>query len=292
MQLSWFYWNPNPEAFRIPIIDLPVFLYGILFVSGFILGYFILLPLFTHLLQKTAKDKNQDFKKLSQKLVDNLTWFVIAGTILGARLGHVIFYDWDRYKNHLLSILNTREGGLASHGGAVGVILSLLLYHRFILKKVAAVSFLQLLDLIVIPTALVGCFIRIGNFFNQEIVGNPTNMPWAIIFGHPAEGVSILPRHPVQLYEAFAYLATFLLLYGLWYKYKDSLPIGLLSGLFFVLVFTSRFFIEYWKAPQTAIIDQSFLQMGQLLSIPFILLGLALLLCAKFKKNENSTQLP
>lgn len=277
MHISWFYWNPNPEAFRIPFLDFPVYIYGVLFVLGFVFGYYILIPLFTQLLQNTAKNKDQNLHKLAQLLVDKLTWFVMAGTIIGARLGHVIFYDWDRYKDHMLAILNIREGGLASHGGAIGVILALILYQHYVLKKVSTISFIQLLDMIVIPTALVGFCIRLGNFFNQEIVGIPSSVSWAIIFANPADGSSILPRHPVQLYEAIAYLFTFVLLYVLWYKKSRILPNGLLSGLFFILVFTARFIIEYWKAEQTAIVDQSFLQMGQILSIPFIILGIALI---------------
>ncbi|KAF3363143.1 hypothetical protein PHSC3_000329 [Chlamydiales bacterium STE3] len=288
MHLSWVYWDPNPVAFRIPIIDLPVFIYGLFFVSGFILGYFVLLPIFARQLQLSSKDQNQDFYKLSQKLADRLTWFIIGGTIIGARLGHVLFYDWERYKNNLIAILNTREGGLASHGGAIGVILALLLFHYFVLKKEANIPFIKLVDMIVIPTALVGCFIRIGNFFNQEIVGIPTQVSWAIVFGHPADGEPVVPRHPVQLYEAVSYLAIFFLLYFIWKVKKEITPAGLFSGLFFFLIFSARFIIEYWKAQQTAIVDQSYLQMGQLLSLPFIFLGLCLLCrCAYLEKTSH-----
>ena len=270
--MNWFYWDPDPIAFVIPGIDLPVFTYGLFFVAGFILGYLLLIPLFARALQEYA-----DTKKLARELADKLTWYVVIATMVGARLGHVIFYDLDRYLRHPLSILNTREGGLASHGGTLGVLLALYLFHRFPLKKFPSISFLKLLDIVVIPAALIGCFIRMGNFFNQEIVGIPSTMPWAVIFGHPAEGGPIAPRHPVQLYEAFSYLLIFVFLYTLWRKCGERLQAGLISGLFFFLTFGSRFLIEFWKAPQTAIIDQTYLSMGQLLSIPFIILGLVLI---------------
>lgn len=281
MPLLWFYWDPNPVAFTIPFINLPVFIYGLFFVAGFFLGYYILLPILTQNLAVTANKKDQNLRQLAQRLIDKLAWFIIGGTVIGARLGHVFFYDWDRYKYNLIAILNTREGGLASHGGAIGVILALWCFHHFILKKAASTSLLQLLDMIVIPTALVGCFIRIGNFFNQEIVGIPTQVPWAVVFGHPADGQAVIPRHAVQLYEAIAYLFIFVCLYAIWRRKKGTLPQGLLSGLFFVLVFTARFFLEFWKAEQTAVVDQTFLQMGQILSLPFIGLGILLLIYAK-----------
>jgi len=269
---SWLYWDPNPIAFQIPGIDLPVFTYGLFFVTGFILGYLILIPIFAQALKGEP-----DVKRLSRELVDRLTWYVVVGTIIGARLGHVIFYDLERYLRDPLSILNTREGGLASHGGAIGILLALYLFQRFALKKFPSISFIKLLDMIVIPAALAGCFIRIGNFFNQEIVGIPSKMPWAIIFGHPAEGGPIVARHPAQLYEACAYLIIFICLYSLWFFKGERLKAGLTSGLFFFSLFTSRFLIEFWKAPQTSLFDQTYLQMGQLLSIPFIILGLALI---------------
>lgn len=282
-RLLWFYWDPNPIAFQIPVLDLPVFIYALFFVSGFILGYFLLIPIFSKALSPQSKP-SPEVKKQSQQFVDTLTWFVVIGTVIGARLGHVIFYDWERYRHNLLSILNTREGGLASHGGTVGVLLALFLFHRFILQKKTPISFLKLLDMVVIPTALVAFFIRMGNFFNQEIVGIPTSQPWGIIFGHPAEGGAAVPRHPTQLYEGVCYLFIFLTLYALW-KYKGKqLKGGFLTGLFFVTVFGSRFLIEFFKANQASIIDQSFLQVGQILSIPFIILGVALIfhsLCTK-----------
>lgn len=270
MSLSW---NPNPIAFNIPFIDVPIFIYGICFVIGFSFGYFQLV----RLLKKTLPEK--DPKEIST-LVDQLTWFVIGGTIIGARLGHVFFYDWDRYKNNLLQILNTREGGLASHGGTIGVLIALGIFYFFIFKKKTGLSFLQLLDHIVLPTALVAFFIRVGNFFNQEILGTPSNLPWAVQFGSPADGSVPIPRHPAQLYEGLAYLITFVILTYLWHKTDLKKKSGLFTGLFFVLVFGSRFVIEFVKEHQHSILDQSFLQAGQTLSLPFIFLGIFLMIRA------------
>lgn len=274
------YWNPNPVAFTIPFVNIPILIYGVCFTAGFVVGYLIML----HLVQKTLPSFS---RKEVQKLVDQLTWFVIGGTIIGARLGHVFFYDWDRYRENPLLILNTREGGLASHGGTIGVLLALGIYYVYFFRKKTGLNFLQLLDLIVIPTAFVAFMIRIGNFFNQEIIGIPTDLPWGIIFGSPADHSAAVARHPAQLYEAFAYLAIFGLLLTLWKTTNISLRVGRCAGLFFTLIFGTRFLIEYVKAPMDSIFDQSLLQAGQWLSIPFILGGLLLILYSKkfYKKT-------
>lgn len=274
---AWLYWDPNPNAFNIPLIDHPVRWYGVLFAFSFILGYWILLRLF--------RDKLKD-KNLAFLLTDRMTWFIVCGTIIGARLGHVFFYEWPRYKNDPIEIIKVWEGGLASHGGAIGVILALYLYYRIVvIKKAPSLSFLNLLDIVCIPTALVGCFIRLGNFMNQEILGIPSDVPWAIIFGHSYENMgSPLPRHPVQLYEALAYLSIFVILSFLWKFRLEKLKSGFVFGLFLVLLFSSRFFLEFWKTNQSIMLDESWLQTGQYLSIPFILAGLFLL----FRKNDHS----
>lgn len=208
---------------------------------------------------------------------EKLTWFIVIGTIVGARLGHVIFYDWPYYSAHPIEILMIRKGGLASHGGTLGVIIGLVLFLRWNRKHFPEFSLISLIDILVIPTAVTVSFIRIGNFFNQEILGNETLMPWGVIFGHAADGTAPIPRHPVQLYEASAYLATFAVLYAMWKIRRNQLRPGLLSGIFFILVFGSRFFIEFLKTPQTSWANDSFLQMGQYLSIPFVCLGIALI---------------
>ncbi len=275
--IGWIYWNPERIAFTIPIIDRPVAWYGLWFVLGFFIAYFMLLPVFKKKLLEAHSYSNEEAKRDAQYLLDRLTWFVVAATIIGARLGHVFFYEWPRYREHPIEILEVWKGGLASHGAVVGILIALYLYQRLISKKFPEFTFLTILDAIVVPAALAVCFIRIGNFWNQEIVGTPSNLPWAVIFGDPADGTSTVPRHPVQLYEALAYLLCFGFLYYLW-KFKNAAAYpGRLSGIFFICIFTSRFFLEFLKNPQSAMLDESFVQTGQLLSIPFIILGIFLL---------------
>lgn len=275
--IAWLYWDPQKVVFTIPLIDRPVVWYGLLFVFGFIVGYFIMLSMFKEKLRQTTKLSPKEISQQAFTLLDRLTWFVVAGAIIGARLGHVLFYDWPRYKDHLFDIVKVWEGGLASHGGAIAILLALFIYQRMINKKFPAFTFVALLDMITVPTAFAGCCIRIGNFINQEVVGNSTTVPWAVIFGHPADGGAPLPRHPVQLYEAVFYLLTFFLLFSLWKFKGNKLRPGIISGLFFILVFGSRVIFDFFKAPQSLIIDETSFQMGQYLSVPFILLGLILL---------------
>jgi phosphatidylglycerol---prolipoprotein diacylglyceryl transferase len=269
--LAWFYWDPPREAFTIPYFDIAVVWYGILFAMGFIAGYYILLPI----LRREFQDN-----KLATLFAERITWFVVLGTIIGARLGHVFFYEWDYYKANPLEILMIRKGGLASHGGTIGIMIALVLFLYIYRKTFPQMTFIKLMDLLAIPTSVTICFIRIGNFFNQEILGTPTDKPWAVIFGHPSDGTLPVPRHPVQLYEALAYLCTFFILFALWKMKGDRLKPGVIVGIFFILVFGSRFFLEFLKEPQSPI-DSMGLQMGQYLSIPFVLLGIGLLLNAK-----------
>jgi len=228
-------------------------------------------------------------RTLSATFTDHLTWFIVIGTIIGARLGHVFFYDWPYYQAHPEEIFMLRKGGLASHGGTLGVLIAIFIFMRWNRKKYPDISLITLLDLVCIPTAFAVCCIRIANFFNQEILGNESTVPWAVIFGHPADGSEVAPRHPAQLYEALVYFCTFVLLYTLWKVNGKGLKPGTLSGLFFLLVFGSRFFIEFLKTHQSMTIDESFLQMGQYLSIPFIFLGLGLLFIPRqWAKPTNS----
>ncbi|MEM1283411.1 MAG: prolipoprotein diacylglyceryl transferase [Chlamydiota bacterium] len=219
-------------------------------------------------------------------LTDRLTWFVILGTLIGARLGHVLFYDTARYQKNPIEILKIWEGGLASHGGAIGIIISLVIYIFFIRKRFPEIRFLILLDHIVVPTSLAAVFIRLGNFFNQEIIGTETDVPWAVVFGHPYDGSGVFPRHPVQLYEAACYLITFFVLSYLWIRKREVLKTGYLTGLFFVMIFLSRFFVEFYKVSQGGIVDDTFLQTGQLLSVPFILAGFWLMFRPKLSMRS------
>ncbi len=278
--LLWIYWDPPRDIFTVPWINRPVAWYGFFFVLGFIIGYFIVVDIIKGLLRKLRHLSEKETSTEAVILTDRLLWFMLLGGIIGARLAHVFIYDWALYKNHPWDIFKIWEGGLASHGGAVGGLIALFLYKLSIRKKFPELSFIRLLDIVSIPTALIGCFIRIGNFFNQEILGTPTTVPWAVVFGHPFDHTASVPRHPVQLYEAAAYFLLFIFLWRLWKAKSDSLRPGIISGLFFMLLFTARFFIEFVKSPQSQVINESWLQAGQYLSIPFILLGILLITCS------------
>jgi prolipoprotein diacylglyceryl transferase len=215
-------------------------------------------------------------KQTSWFLVDRICWFTMIGTLIGARLGAVFFYDWDYFSQHPTKIFQIWEGGLASHGGAIGILIALSFYTLYIRKWIPDLRLLNILDGLSIPIPLAGCLIRLGNFINQEILGTPTSLPWGVILGHPADGSLPIPRHPVQLYEALAYLTIFFFLYGLWKRQGTRLPTGLLAGLFLTLAFTSRLILEFWKVNQEAVVDLSFFQMGQVLSLPFIAIGVGL----------------
>lgn len=217
-------------------------------------------------------------KIMSGYLTDRLCWCAIFA-IIGARLGHVFFYAWPFYREHPIEIIKIWEGGLASHGGALGAMIALFFFIRTIRPIAPWLNYICLLDCLVIPTSLAGCLIRMGNFFNQEIIGIPSTLPWAIIFGHPFEDPLVVPRHATQLYEAGFYFLLFIFLFSLWYRTKDRLKEGYLSGLFFVLMFSFRFFIEFLKVSG----DSGSIGTGQWLSIPFVLLGIFLLIRSKSK---------
>jgi prolipoprotein diacylglyceryl transferase len=234
--------------------------YGFLFACGFLLAYFVLFSLLKH---ETSHPR---------KVADQLTFYGVIGIIVGARLFDVIFYEnWDQIANHPGSIIAVWRGGLASHGGVLGLIVALLFFqrrHRFC-------SFFHLLDLLILPASLAAFFIRVGNFINQEILGKPSDLPWAVIFGHPADGSPPIPRHPVQLYEALFYLFVFFLFSFLkktWRRWRE----GKACGAFLMLIFGFRFCIEFLKEEQSYHLSHSLLTMGQWLSIPLFLVGLHL----------------
>jgi prolipoprotein diacylglyceryl transferase len=187
-----------------------------------------------------------------------------VGIVIGARLGHCLFYDPDYYLANPMKIFAVWEGGLASHGGGLGVLIAL-----YLGCKKYKVDFMWLIDRLVIPTALFGFFVRMGNFMNSEILGKPTDIPWAVVF----ERVDNLPRHPAQLYESFSYLVIFLLLAFFYKKSYKTLKKGFLFGLFLVLTFTVRFLVEYVKVRQADYSLDIGLTTGQLLSIPFLVVG-------------------
>ena len=264
--LATFYWNPDPVAFYIPIVNHPVVWYSLFFALGYLLVYLIVSKLIGP----------------HKKFLESLAWYSFVGMLLGARLGHVFFYEWDYFKAHPLKILFTWEGGLASHGGAIGILIALWFFWSKHKRDIPGLTWQKLLDILTIAIPVAACCIRIGNFFNQEILGTATDLWWGVYFGHPAEANSIQPCHPVQLYEALFYLLTGGLLYWIYSRYKPT-P-GKTAGLFFILIFTFRFFIEFLKLPQTHS-DLSGLYMGQLLSIPFIIFGIFLLIRPRFTRH-------
>lgn len=283
--LLWLYWDPPRVAFTIPIINHPVVWYGVFFVTGLVIGYFMIARLFYRKLAaekalgndpETPEGKNA-LLQVASTLADKLIWYVVAGTLIGARLGHVFFYGWPYFRENLWEIPMIWHGGLASHGGVIGVFLAVCLYQRSVTKQLPSFSIGAILDRMAIPAAIVAGFIRLGNFWNQEILGAPTQLPWGIVFGHPADGSMPEPRHPVQLYEGILYFAVFGFLYTMWRRGGEALPRYRLIGWMFLLIFGGRFLLEYLKLPLSAYDAGALLHMGQWLSIPFVAVGVALL---------------
>lgn len=269
------YWDPKPEAFTVPWVHWPILWYGLLFALGFIVGF----PLFVSILTRFFQQKEplsdaSLLKKRAVTLTDRLTVYMVVGTIVGARLGHYLFYERPAdYLRDPWGIFRIWEGGLASHGGVVGILIAVALFHLRIRKAEPLLTPLRLLDFLAVPAAFASCCIRLGNFVNQEILGKPTDLPWAVVFGHPADGGPVVPRHPVQLYEALFYLGVFFVLWRLSYQ---KLAEGRLAGLLLVWVFTFRFFVEFLKEEQSRLIGDFGLTMGQILSLPVIVVGVVL----------------
>jgi len=246
-------WNVSPEIFSLG--PLTVRWYGVLFAVSFVVGFQIMSWIF----QK---------EKRPEKDLNDMIWHMIIGTVAGARLGHCMFYNPNFYLTHPIEILKVWQGGLASHGAAVGILIALYLYCR----KKKDQPYLWVLDRIVITAAFGGFLIRMGNLFNSEIVGKPTDLPWGFLFPYDREH-ALVPRHPTQIYEAIAYLATFLILFFYYKKKGGDFKPGIIFGLFLVFVFTFRFFVEFLKENQSLFEKDMSLNMGQILSIPLILLG-------------------
>jgi prolipoprotein diacylglyceryl transferase len=262
------YWDPKPEIFRLPIVHWPILWYGVLFALGFAVGF----PIFVGILNRFL---GGDQKRVATAIADRLTIYMIVATVVGARLGHFLFYERPAsYLRNPVEIIRIWEGGLASHGAALAIIFALILFSWRIRDEMPKLTWERLLDFVCVPAAFAGCCIRIGNFVNQEILGRPTDLPWAVIFGHPADHSLPIPRHPVQLYEALFYLAVFILLWRLSYKASFLLKSGKLIGLFLILVFGFRFGIEFFKMEQSRLLYLGgSLTMGQWLSIPAVIAG-------------------
>ena len=273
-------WAPN-EIF-ISLGPIAIHWYSIMFIIAFSLGYYIISKIYIN-------------DKKPVELVEPLLIYVVLGTLIGARLGEVFFYNWEYFQNNLIEILlpikkdsnssllfGMIDGfkfvgyrGLASHGATIGIITSMFIYKN----KFKYDSVLWIFDRIVIPIAIGGMFVRIGNFFNSEIVGNYTGNNFGIIFSNRGE---IYPRHPAQLYEAFGYLILFILLWNLYWKSDFKNQKGFLFGLFLICLFTIRVLVEFVKESQGGFEDQlGILSTGQWLSIPFILIGIFLMIFSK-----------
>ena len=256
--LTFIHWNVSPEIFSLGPIH--VRWYGLLFAVGFLFGY-------NHG-EKMFKHENID-----PKWLESLFIYLIVATVIGARLGHVFFYGWDYYSQHPIEILYVWQGGLASHGGVIGIILAMIIWSMRVSKR----NLLWVLDRVVVPSVFVAALIRLGNLMNSEIYGIPTTLPWGIIFERNHETVA---KHPTQIYESLSYLFTFGVLMYMYWKTKAKDYQGLLVGVFFVFVFSARFFIEFIKEVQEPFEKGMSLNMGQWLSIPFVLTGLTLIILA------------
>lgn len=287
--LQYIIWDVSPEIFDLGFIA-PRW-YGLLFASGFIIGQY-LMTWFFKMESRTLKD------------IDNLLVYMVVATVIGARLGHCLFYEPQYYLSHPLDILKVWEGGLASHGATVGILLSIYLFAykreniaRFFNKtpilnlfssanknepvvSQEKYTWLYLLDRLVITIALGGAFIRLGNLMNSEIVGLPTNMPWGFVFkrlytsqGYPED----FARHPSQLYEAIFCFLLFGFLLLMYLKFKQHLPSGRIFGWFVTLLFIQRILVEFTKENQVEFENALMLNMGQILSIPMVLAGIYVL---------------
>lgn len=258
-------WNVNPEIFRVG--SFAVRWYGLLFASAFLFSYLIM--------QRVFKNEN-----LGEAVLDKLTVYMALGVIVGARLGHCLFYQPGYYFSHPLEIIAVWQGGLASHGAAIGILVALALFARKEKK-----DYTWILDRIAIVAALSGCLIRIGNLMNSEIYGVETNLPWGFVFIREGEHA---PKHPTQIYEALAYLLIFFILFRLYWRQKGRHVQGTLVSMACILIFTTRFLIEFLKEPQVDFERTMSLNMGQLLSIPFILIGITFLVVS-LRNNKRAT---
>ena len=242
-----------------------------MFVSGFILGWYIMKSFFVR-------------EKISTDLLDPMLYMLLICTIVGARLGHCIFYQPDYYFGSwagFWEIFMPWKGGLASHGGTIAIILGFVWYARKY-GPANGFDFVWVVDHVVIPISFAACFIRLGNLFNSEIYGGPTSLPWGFVFVRNHE---TQPCHPTQLYEAGTYLLLGILLEWLYWKRLDKMYRGTFFGIFMIVCFGSRFLIEFIKNDQVAFEAGMALNMGQLLSIPFVLLGIGFIIYAYVKKD-------
>ncbi len=277
MILNYIHWNPDPEI--VNIFGISIRYYGLLFVSGLILCIYILGWIF--------KKEN-----IPSKNLEKLSIYGMIGILAGARLGHCLFYEPSYYLSHPLEMILpitfppdggikfTGYQGLASHGGALGILIALYFYSRKTKH-----SMIDTIDLIAVVAALECGFIRLGNFMNSEIIGIPTTKPWGVIF----ERVDNVPRHAAQLYEAISYFIIFTIMMILYKKMRDRLKDGFFFGLVLVLCFTARFIIEFVKENQVGFEDGMTFNMGQLLSLPYIVVGIGFIIYGLRRKKSSAS---
>lgn len=268
-------WDINPAL--LDLGDFQIRYYSIFFAIAFIIGYFIV--------KQFYKKENVPVTEL-----DTLTVWVVLGGLIGARLGHCIFYDWSYYSQNILEIFLpvsftpdfhfTGFQGLASHGGAIGIIIAMLIYKRKSTKK----SFFWLIDRVVVPTGFAGAMIRLGNLMNSEIYGHETDLPWGFVFARNGDTIA---SHPTQLYEAFFYVITSIVLLRLYKVERFRNAKGFLLGAFFIMIFTARFFIEFVKENQVSFEESMTLNMGQWLSVPIVLGGVGLVVWSLNKSKAS-----
>lgn len=274
MIIDYIHWNIDPEIINIFGISLRY--YGVFFVSGLILSYCLLKWIF--------KKEDIPLDKL-----EKLSIYAVIGIFVGARLAHCLFYEPSYYFSHPLEIIlpiqPTADGGykfsgfqgLASHGGTLGLIIALIIY-----AKKTKESIIKTIDLIAIVAPIGACFIRLANLMNSEIIGIPTNVPWAFIFVRDDN----LPRHPAQLYEALSYLLIFGLMLYLYKTRRENLKNGFFFGLVITLIFVARFFIEFVKENQVGFEDGMTFNMGQLLSLPYLAVGIGFIIYGLIKTKR------
>ncbi|MGI4993650.1 prolipoprotein diacylglyceryl transferase [Halobacteriovorax sp. GFR7] len=255
-------WNVDPEIFRIG--PIAVRYYSLMFIVGFFIG------------ERYCRRYLIKEKDFTTDEVSSLLNYMIVGCVVGARLGHCLFYEPGYYLSNPLEILYVWKGGLASHGGFLGVIVSIYAFK----KRVKDVPLMWLLDLVAAPALMTGGFIRLGNLMNSEIFGHPTNLPWAFKFVRADN----IPRHPTQLYEALGFFAISGLVYYLYSKFHNKWQSGRFLGIIFIGGFSWRFFVEFFKENQVAFEQGMALNMGQILSIPLVIVGIILVLYKPVKK--------
>jgi len=268
MDLLFIHWHVNPALLHIG--NFAIRWYSLLFVSGFIIGWYI----FRWFLRR---------EKISESILDPLLYTLLIATIVGARLGHCLFYQPDYYLGSwhgFFEIFMPWKGGLASHGGAIALLFAMWWYSNKYGKS-NDFDFLWIMDRLCITVAFAACLIRLGNLFNSEIYGDVTSLPWGFIFELNGETE---PKHPTQLYEAFSYLILGLIMVWIYKNKLDKVHRGFFFGFFLVGCFGMRFIIEFIKEPQVGFENSMVLDMGQLLSIPFIIAGIALLILSSVKK--------